>query len=85
MSLPGTAWVALILLLIPVVQGWVAQQWPEAQYPATALVVGLLMAVAKWLEMVFRKPALEAPQFEAGPGSKGLDTRPGRVQRFFLG
>lgn len=55
MNVPGVAWVALVLLLIPVVQVFVQTQWPEASYPLTALIVGVLAALAKWLQMYFQQ------------------------------
>lgn len=56
MNVPGVAWVALILLLIPVIQQWIAMQWPESSYAITALIVGVLAAVGKWLQM-YMQPA----------------------------
>ena len=56
MNVPVVAWVALILLLIPVIQQWIAMQWPESSYAIAALVVGVLAAAGKWLQM-YMQPA----------------------------
>lgn len=90
MTVPGVAWVGLILLLIPVIQQFVQMQWPEQSYAITALVVGVLGVLAKWLEMYF-KPATPPP---AAPrprsvGETGASTpapqAESKVRRFLIG
>lgn len=90
MNVPGVAWVALILLLIPVLQQWIAMQWPEASYPITALVVGVLLAVGKWLQMYFQPAQPVQPQAPAGvldaaaPQSEPVK-QPSKVKTWLLG
>lgn len=70
-NVPGAAWVGLALILIPTVQAFVATQWPEASFPITVLVVGVLGGFAKWLQMFFtaqaKKEAAEAARALAPP------------------
>ena len=90
MNVPGVAWVALILLLIPVLQQWIAMQWPEASYPITALVIGVLMAVGKWLQM-YMQPAppqvLPMPDGVMGAAAPQSEPQkqPSRVKTWLLG
>lgn len=81
-NLPGVAWVGLILLLIPVIQQWVAVQWPESAYPISALFVGVLAALAKWLELAQEKRAAPPPGVSASdaPGAPVS-----KVRRFWVG
>lgn len=92
MNVPGVAWVGLLLLLIPVIQAWVAMQWPEASYPITALIVGVLAAVGKWLQMyVQAKPQApvetppEAQSFAAPAGAVGSEKQPSKMKKWLLG
>jgi protein-S-isoprenylcysteine O-methyltransferase Ste14 len=91
MTVPGVAWVGLILLLIPVIQTFVQMQWPEQSYAITALVVGVLGVLAKWLEMYF-KPTPTPPAADPKPrsiGETGASTPPprppSRARRFLIG
>ncbi len=90
MNVPGVAWFGLILILIPVIQSFVAMQWPEQSYPITFLIVGVLGGVAKWLQMYFQ-PA--QPQILPMPdGAMGMmsspqpeQKQPSRVKTWLLG
>ncbi len=87
MNVPGVAWVALILLLIPVLQQWIAMQWPEASYPITALIVGVLMAVGKWLQMYMQPQPAQPP---TPPGAMGAAApepvkQPSKVRTWLVG
>lgn len=87
MNVPGVAWVSLILILIPVVQSFVSMQWPESSYAITALIVGVLGAVAKWLQMYFAQPA-QPPQLPAGAMSAPAPQstqQPSKVKTWLLG
>lgn len=90
MNVPGVAWVGLILLLIPVIQQFVQMQWPEQSYAITALIVGVLGVLAKWLQMYFQPAQPPAPA--ATPrsvGDTGASTpppaAPSKVRRFLVG
>lgn len=84
MRTPGVVWVALVLLLIPVVQQFAAQQWPEQSYPMTALIVGVLGALAKWLELYWSDGAQTPPGAPADIPPAHSE-RSGRLRRFLLG
>jgi protein-S-isoprenylcysteine O-methyltransferase Ste14 len=86
MNVPGVAWVGLVLLLIPVVQVFVQAQWPEASYPITALIVGVLAALAKWLQLYFQQDKILPPPAAAKPraiGETGASTPPPAAVRWF--
>ena len=87
MNVPGVAWVGLVLLLVPVIQTWVAMQWPEASYPITALIVGVLAAVGKWLQMYFTQPAEpETPPSGAmGAPAPQSTQQPSKVKTWLIG
>lgn len=90
MNVPGFAWVALILLLIPVIQQWITMQWPESSYAITALVVGVLAAVGKWLQMYFTPappqilPMPDGALGAAAPRSEPVK-QPSKVKTWLLG
>lgn len=62
------------------IESWLAIQWPEASYPLTALIVGILGAIGKWLDVYFRQPA--APP--DGVAASDAPVTP-RVRRWLLG
>lgn len=88
MNIPGVAWVSLILILIPVVQSFVSMQWPEQSYAITALIVGVLGAVAKWLQMYFQ-PAppqvLPMPDGVMGAPAPEPVKQPGKLRTWLVG
>lgn len=51
-NVPGVAWWVLALLVIPVVQTWLAQTFPGTLYQWAPLVVAVLGAVAKWVQWI---------------------------------
>lgn len=91
MTVPGVAWVGLILLLIPVIQQFVQMQWPESSYAITALIVGVLGVIGKWLEMYFKPAAPPSPPAATprGIGETGASTptpKPeSKARRFLVG
>lgn len=72
MNVPGVAWVSLILILIPVIQSFVSMQWPEQSYAITALVVGILGALAKWLQMYFTPSTSSGNEPQVLPTPNGV-------------
>lgn len=54
-KVPGIGWWVLAGILIPVVQGWLMQAFPDSPYRWAPLAVGLLGAVAKWIEWLLRR------------------------------
>ena len=54
-QVPGVAWWILAGMLIPVVQAWLMQAFPESPFLWVALAVGVLGGVAKWIEWVLRR------------------------------
>lgn len=89
MTVPGVAWIGLILLLIPIIQQFVQMQWPESSYAITALVVGVLGVLAKWLEMYFKPTAAPPPSATArSVGETGASTpapqAPKKLRRFLV-
>lgn len=55
MSLPGVFWIVLLLALIPAIQTVLEQFFPATEYWYTALIVALLGAIAKAVEVWARK------------------------------
>ncbi len=51
-NVPGVAWWVLALLVIPVVQTWLAQTFPGSVYAWVPLAVAVLGAVAKWVQWI---------------------------------
>lgn len=86
MNVPGVAWVGLILLLVPVIQTWVAMQWPEQSYAITALIVGVMGALTKWLQMYFTQTTEPA---QPPPGAMGAPApqadKPGKLRTWLVG
>ncbi len=88
MNIPGVAWVSLILILIPVIQSFVSMQWPEQSYAITALIVGVLGAVGKWLQMYFQpaQPAQPpAPSGAMGAAAPEQPKQPSKVRTWLIG
>lgn len=61
-------WVGLALILAPIVQQWIALYYPAASYPASALLVGVIAGVAKWLEMILRDSKVKKATAMLPPG-----------------
>lgn len=54
-QVPGVAWWILAGILIPVVQAWLMQAFPDSPYLWVPLAVGVLGGVAKWIEWLLRR------------------------------
>lgn len=54
-QVPGVAWWILAGMLIPVVQAWLLQAFPESPFLWVPLAVGVLGGVAKWIEWLLRR------------------------------
>lgn len=54
-QVPGVAWWILAGMLIPVVQAWLMQAFPESPFLWVPLAVGVLGGVAKWIEWILRR------------------------------
>lgn len=59
---PGIGWWVLASIMIPVVQGWLMQAFPDSPYRWAPLAIGLLGAVAKWVEWILRRNGSTAPE-----------------------
>lgn len=69
-KVPGVAWWILAGMLIPVIQAWLLQAFPESPFLWVPLAVGVLGGVAKWIEWVLRRnsnPAEAPPGVAAAP------------------
>jgi len=65
-KVPGVAWWILAGMLIPVVQAWLMQAFPESPFLWVPLAVGVLGGVAKWIEWVLRRNNGDATEMPAG-------------------
>ena len=54
-QVPGVAWWILAGMLIPVVQAWLMQAFPESPFLWVPLAVGVFGGVAKWTAWVLRR------------------------------
>ena len=54
-KVPGVAWWILAGMLIPVLQAWLMQAFPESPFLWVPLAIGVLGAIAKWIEWVLRR------------------------------
>lgn len=52
---PGVAWWILAGMLIPIVQAWLLQAFPDSPFLWVPLLVGLLGGLAKWIEWVLKR------------------------------
>ena len=59
--LPGVVWVVLILALIPGVQAVLEQFFPATEYWYSALIVAVLGAIAKAIEVWARQQGMSLP------------------------
>lgn len=77
---PGIAWWILAAMLIPVLQAWLMQAFPESPFMWVPLAVGVLGGVAKWIEWVLRRnnepseapPGVAATPMQAPQGRRGV-------------
>lgn len=54
--LPGTLWVGFFLALVPAVSAVLAEYFPEAQYWWSPVIVTLLAATAKAIQVAMTQP-----------------------------
>ena len=90
--LPGVVWVVLILALIPGVQAVLEQFFPATEYWYSALVVAVLGAIAKAVEVWAKQQGMtieidsEAPLPAGTTGPIKLEMEePSKVKRWLLG
>jgi hypothetical protein len=89
-ALPGVVWVVLLLALIPGVQQILEQFFPSTEYWYSALIVALLSAIAKAVEVWARQTYPElphdiAPAADFQPGQPHQPPQARRLQRWLLG
>ena len=84
--LPGVVWVVLILALIPGVQAVLEQFFPATEYWYSALIVAVLGAIAKAVEVWARQQGMtiETPAGAAGAPAP-MAEQPSKVRRWLLG
>jgi hypothetical protein len=88
-ALPGVVWVVLILALIPGVQSVLERFFPSSEYWYSALIVALLGAIAKAIEVWARQQGMQievrdttiAPAADVQP----MAAHPGKMRRWLLG
>lgn len=88
LGLPSVFWLVLILALIPAVQGILEQFFPATEYWYSALIVAILGAVAKAIQVTYGGGASAGEMVAPPPGAAG-DVRPtvkapGKVRRWLL-
>ena len=90
--LPGVVWVVLILALIPGVQAVLTQFFPSTEYWYSALVVAVLGAIAKAVEVWAKQQGMTIEIDSEGPLPAGTTgpiklemEEPSKVRRWLLG
>lgn len=68
---PGIGWWVLAGMLIPIVQAWLMQAFPDSPFMWAPLVVGVLGGLAKWIEYILRR---NSGAQGVSPGETGNDT-----------
>lgn len=75
---PGVAWWILAGMLIPIVQAWLLQAFPDSPFLWVPLLVGLLGGLAKWIEWVLkRNNTAEPPPGAAAAPMQQTESRRG--------
>ena len=90
--LPGVVWVVLILALIPGVQAVLEQFFPSTEYWYSALIVAVLGAIAKAIEVWARQQGMKIeieqdgpmPAGDAGPIALEMEA-PSKLRRWLVG
>ncbi len=90
--LPGVVWVVLILALIPGVQAVLEQFFPATEYWYSALIVAVLGAIAKAIEVWAHQQGMTIeidsdgplPAGDVGPITLEME-EPSKVKRWLLG
>lgn len=93
MRLPGTFWIVLVVLLIPTLMPILQSVFPQSSYWWSAILVVILAAIAKTVEIVYRKQIAKAmPTAAAAPAGDGdyttntwMPKQPGAVRTWLLG
>ena len=90
--LPGVVWVVLILALIPGVQAVLEQFFPATEYWYSALIVAVLGAIARAIEVWARQQGMKIELEQDGPMPAGdagpivLEmAAPSKLRRWLLG
>lgn len=87
LGLPSVFWLVLILALIPAVQGILEQFFPVTEYWYSALIVAILGALAKAIQVTYGGGD-SAPTVAPPPGAAGdvqpVAKAPGKVRRWLL-
>ena len=84
-NVPGVAWWVLALLVIPVVQTWLAQTFPGSMYAWVPLAVAVLGAVAKWVQWVLTQNKVQVmPEMPEMPEGVAGAPAPPEKQRMSL-
>ena len=88
-NLPGIFWIVLILALIPAVSAVIEQFWPSSQYYVSAIVIAVLGALAKAIQVMLEKGAdtlIETPPAGAAAAPMQIAAKqPGKVARLLFG
>jgi len=88
-SLPGVVWVVLLLTLIPGLQTVLERFFPSTDYWYSAVIVALLSAIAKAVEVWARREYPDLLDEEITPEADiqpmTLAAPPGRWRRWLLG
>ena len=94
-NLPGIFWIILILALIPAISAVIEQFWPTSQYYISAIIVAILAAVAKTLQIMLEKDEgasllIEPPPDGVTPAAAPMEIaahveQPGKMARLFFG
>lgn len=86
LGLPSVFWLVLILALIPGVQMILEQFFPATEYWYSALIVAILGAVAKAIQVTYgdgATPAQPPPGVAAAPMA-GERESPGKLRRWLI-
>jgi hypothetical protein len=84
-NVPGVAWWVLALLVIPVVQTWLAQTFPGSLYAWVPLAVAVLGAVAKWVQWILTQNDVQIAPMPDGVAAAPVQEEKKRMSvRWFL-
>lgn len=87
LGLPSVFWLVLILALIPGVQMVLKQFFPATEYWYSALIVAILGAVAKAIQVTYGDdlptPVAGPPEAAAAPIGE-MTARPGKLRRWLI-
>lgn len=83
-NVPGVAWWVLALLVIPVVQTWLAQTFPGTLYQWAPLAVAVLGAVAKWVQWILTQNNVQVTPLPDMPDGVAAAPAPEEKKRMSL-